>query len=150
MSAEATAAIDIDFGAELAASLDAFAVVKVIDVGVKAGGNLEASAYVGGKRTVSTESGITTINYSESMHIESTLTVPIINLYLGSSDSLISKAGISKDWDVAGKYREEYTLIDKEWVFWSETVQAGTDGKPIEEKPNTYKSGFETDKILAH
>ena len=142
-SVEATAAIDIDFGAELAASLDAFAVVKVIDIGVKVGGDLEASAYVGGNRTVSTASGITTMNYTESMHIKSVLTVPIINLYIGSSDTLIAKANISKDWDVAGKYRKEHTLIDKEWVFWSETVQIGADGKPIEEeKSNTYQTRF--------
>lgn len=46
---KAEAAIDIAFGADLSASLDAFGAIVIMDVGVKAGGELAADAYVDGK-----------------------------------------------------------------------------------------------------
>lgn len=145
VSADATAAIDIEFGAELAASLNAFGTVTIMDVGVKVGGDLEASAYVGGKCEVTMEDGITTRNYTESISVKSKLYVPVINLYVGSSDSLVERVGISKEWNIAGKDNgaESHSLIDKEWVIWSKIVQIGADGKPIGGAlSNTYRTKF--------
>lgn len=132
------AAIEIGFGAELAASLVALGKINIMDVGVKAGGELAADAYVDGKCEVKEADDTTTMTYTESMHVTTNLYAPIASLYIGSEDSLIAKAGISDTWDIIGKSAANtYPLIDEEWVFWNETVTLDKNGNVINTETTT-------------
>ena len=134
---KAEAAIDIAFGADLSASLNALGIV-IMDVGVKAGGELAADAYVDGKCEVKESDDTTTMTYTESMRVTTNLYAPIASLYIGGEDSLIAKAGISDTWDIIGKSTANtYPLIDEEWVFWSETVTLDKNGNVIDTETTT-------------
>lgn len=135
---KAEAAIDIAFGADLSASLDAFGAIVIMDVGVKAGGELAADAYVDGKCEVKESDDTTTMTYTESMHVTTNLYAPIASLYIGGEDSLIAKAGISDTWDIIGKdAANTYPLIDEEWEFWREVVTLDKNGNVIDTETTT-------------
>lgn len=146
---EVQMAVDIDFGAELAASLNAFGAVKIMDAGVKAGGSLEAEAGIIGSCEAVTEEGVTTQTYTESMYITSKLYVPIVSLYVGGEDSLIAKAGISGSWDIMGKDKGAHciTLIEEKWVIWTLQNVIGENGEQVDSSTPTAKP--DTQSILA-
>lgn len=142
-SSQANASVDanmqIDFGAELEATLEALGVVKIVDVGAKAGGCLTASAGVSGLCKVSEENGIAKLTYQESMKIKADLYVPTVNLYAGGSETLVGKLGLSGSWDIMTKEKGalHYSLADYEWVFWEETVLTDSEGNIIESESST-------------
>ena len=149
---EAQMAIDINFGADLSAALNAFGAIDIMDVGVKVGGNLSAEAGVTGKCEVTVEDGTATERYTESMNIEAKLYVPVASIYTGSEDTLIGKLGAKGDWQIVGKDKGAtcYTLIDEEWEFWSLTVVRDENGEIISsvtdtagvDLPHTYTTKF--------
>ena len=145
-SAEAAAemAVEVDFGARLAASLDALGVVKLADVRADLGGTLTADAYVGGTCDVVEDGGVTTLHYKQSMELGADLYVPIISISVGGDDSLIGMIGLSKTWDIMTKDNaQHFELMDYEWVFWEATVTVGEDGEILsaEEKEGDGASG---------
>lgn len=123
-NATVDASIKIDFGAELAATLDALGIVKIVDIGAKAGGELTASAHVSGSCQASEEDGVAKLTYQESLSIKADLYIPTASLYTGGSDTLISSLGLQKTWDILSKENgaKQINIIDYEWVFWEETV----------------------------
>lgn len=132
---QATANVDanlqINFGAELEATLRAGGIVSIIDVGAKVGGEVSASAGVSGACIAAEDNGVATLTYQESLYIKADLYVPFVNLYTGSSSTLIGKLGLHGSWDIMnkGKGAKHYSLADYEWVFWEETVLTdGTEG----------------------
>lgn len=133
-SSEANANIDanieIDFGAELSATLEALGIVKIVDVGAKAGGVLTASAHVSGSCKASEEDGVSKLTYQEALSIKSDLHIPIVNLYAGGSGTLIGDMGLSGSWDIMTKDKGamHISLVDEEWVFWEETVVTDEEG----------------------
>ena len=132
-SSEANATIDanieINFGAELAATLEALGIISIVDVGAKAGGTVTASANISGSCKASEDDGVAKLTYQESLSIQADLYVPTINLYAGGSDTLIGALGLSGSWDIMTKDKGamRINLVDYEWVFWEETVL--TDGE---------------------
>lgn len=104
--AEAQVAVNIDFGTDLAAALNVFGTLKIMDIGVKAGGNLSAGASVTGRCEVTVEDGTTTERYTESMNIEAKLYVPIVSIYTGSEDTVIGSLGAKGSWESSGKTRK--------------------------------------------
>lgn len=128
--ANVDANLEINFGAELCASLDALGIVKIVDAGAKVGGNLSASAGVGGSCEVSEEDGVVKTTYRESLNIHADLYVPLINVYAGGSGTLINKIGLSGNWDIMTKDKgaKHIELCSYEWVFWEETVLTDKDG----------------------
>lgn len=147
------AAIAIDFGADLAASLDAFA-VKIMDVGVKCGGELDADAYVSGKCETSETTETTTLTYTESMNLETKLYAPVLSIYIGGEDSLIEKAGIEGTWDIKTKDHgaKVYDLLDKKWEFWREVVTLDKNGNIINSETTTagpMEQEYDHDRVFA-
>lgn len=138
-NASVEAAIEINFGAELAATLDALGIVKIVDVGAKAGGVLTASAHVSGSCKASEEDGVAKRTYQESMDIKADLYVPTINIYAGGSNTLIGSLGLSGSWDIMTKDKgaKHISIIDEEWVFWEETVLADEDGNILDSESST-------------
>ena len=65
--ADLDAAIQVDFGAQLSAYLKLLG-IKVVNANVKVGGQMLASAYVGGTCEASEENDTMTLNYKESMN----------------------------------------------------------------------------------
>ncbi len=133
-SSQANASVDanmeINFGAELAATLEACGIVEIVDVGAKAGGILTASASVSGSCKTSEENGVSKLTYQESLKIAADLYVPTVNLYAGGSGTLINKLGLSGSWDIITQDKAaHYTLADYEWVFWEETVLTDESGE---------------------
>ena len=133
-STEANATVDanieIDFGAELSATLEALGIVSIVDVGVKAGGVVTASAHVSGSCKVGEEDGVAKLTYQESLSIKADLYVPTVNIYAGGSGTLIGSMGLSGSWDIMTKDKGAWqvNLVDYEWVFWEETVLTDEDG----------------------
>ena len=127
-SSDANAAVDaniqINFGAELAATLEALGIVKIVDVGAKAGGVLTASAQVAGSCKASEDDGAAKLTYQESLSIRADLYVPTVNIYAGGSGTLIGSLGLSGSWDILTKDKGamHIPLVHEEWVFWEETV----------------------------
>lgn len=138
-NASVEAAIEINFGAELAATLDALGIVRIVDVGAKAGGVLTASAHVSGSCKDSEEDGVAKRTYQESMDIKADLYVPTINIYAGGSNTLIGSLGLSGSWDIMTKDKgaKHISIIDEEWVFWEETVLADEDGNILDSESST-------------
>lgn len=137
-NASVDANIEINFGAELAATLEACGIVKIMDVGAKAGGVLSANASVSGFCKASEENGVTKLTYQESLKIVSDLYVPTVNLYVGGSGTLVNKIGLSGSWDIITKENAaHYTLADYEWVFWEETVLIDENGEITASKTET-------------
>lgn len=138
-SADVDANMQVDFGAELAATLEALSIVKIVDVGAKAGGTLTASASVSGACKASEENGVAKLTYQESLKIQAELYVPTVNLYAGGSGTLIAKLGLSGSWDIMTKEKgaKHLTLADYEWVFWEETVLTNEDGDITESEQST-------------
>lgn len=132
-SSEANATIDanieINFGAELAATLEALGIISIVDVGAKAGGTVTASANISGSCKASEDDGVAKLTYQESLSIQADLYVPTINIYAGGSDTLVGALGLSGSWDIMTKDKGamRINLVDYEWVFWEETVL--TDGE---------------------
>lgn len=126
------AALDVDFGADLSASLDAFG-FEIIDAGVKAGGNLTASASISGECQETKEDGEKVRKYQEKLSLNADLYTPIITLYLGGEDTLLAKVGISGSWDIVTKENgaKKISLLDREWVFWEDTVMLDENGEPV-------------------
>lgn len=125
------AVVELDFGADLSASLNAFG-WEIIDAGIKAGGNLEASAGVYGECEETTENETSLLHYKESMKLEANLYAPIITLYAGSEDSLLGQAGISAEWEILTKENAHAVPLGKwEWIFWEETVSLDENGEPV-------------------
>ena len=122
--------LEINFGAELAATLEALSIIKIVDVGVKAGGTVTASASVSGSCKASEENGIAKLTYQEAMKIQANLYVPTVNIYAGGSETLIGDLGLSGSWDIMTKDKGamKINLADYEWVFWEETVLMDADG----------------------
>lgn len=133
-SSEANANIDanleVNFGAELAATLEALSIVSIVDVGAKAGGVLTASAHVSGSCKASEEDGVAKLTYQESLSIQADLYVPTVNIYAGGSDTLIGSLGLSGSWDIMTKDKgaTHFNLVNYEWVFWEETVLTDAEG----------------------
>lgn len=133
-SSEANANVDanleINFGAELAATLEALSIIKIVDVGVKAGGTVTASASISGSCKASEENGTAKLTYQEALKIQADLYVPTVNIYAGGSGTLIGDLGLSGSWDIMtkGKGAMKINLADYEWVFWEETVLTDADG----------------------
>ncbi len=129
-NANVNANIEAKFGAELAATLEALGIVKIVDVGAKAGGVLTASAHVSGSCKASEENGVAKLTYQESLCIKSDLYVPTVNLYAGGSGTLIGKLGLGGSWDIMTKNKGamHINLVNEEWVFWEETVVTDEDG----------------------
>lgn len=146
------AVVELDFGADLSASLNTFG-WEIIDAGIKAGGNVEASAGVYGECEETSENEISVLHYEESMKMESNLYAPIITLYAGDEDSLLGQAGISAQWEILTKENAHAVLLGKwEWVFWEETVPLDENGEPVSSGSvdtsgvvlsNTYTTRFE-------
>lgn len=133
-SATMDVAIAVDFGAKLRASLDALGIVKIMDASVKAGGTLEASAYVGGTCEVHGENNTTTMHYKESMKINADLYVPIVDISAGGSNTLLGSLGLSKTWNIKTKGNaKKFELVNEEWVFWEETITTDGDGNITDE-----------------
>ncbi|MCH5352828.1 MAG: S-layer homology domain-containing protein [Acutalibacter sp.] len=126
------AAMEVDFGADLSASLDAFG-LEIIDIGAKAGGNLTANASISGECNEIIENGSRVQKYQEKMNLQADLYAPIITLYLGGDDTLLGKIGISGNWDIVSKENgaKRFPLISQEWVFWEDTVALNENGEPI-------------------
>lgn len=143
MEAKTEAALNLDFGADLSASLDAIGSVKIMDVGAKVGGELTADAYVGGKCDSEETDGFTTLTYTEAMNIKTSLFAPIASIYVGGPDSLIEQAGISGSWDITsrGKGAKEYELVNEEWTFWTKTVKLDKDGNIVFEEETPLGTG---------
>ena len=138
--AQATAevAINLDFGARLSGTLTAFAVVNIMDVGVDAGGNLEASAVVNGTCDVEEDNGITTLHYKESMDLNADLYVPMVSVYVGRGDTILGALGISKTWQVLTKDQAmHFVLLDHSWVFWEDTVIMDENGEILSTEETT-------------
>lgn len=133
-SSEANATVDanieINFGAELSATLEALGIISIVDVGAKAGGTVTASANVSGSCKASEDDGVAKMTYQESLSIQADLYVPTINLYAGGSDTLIGALGLSGSWDIMTKDKGamHINLVDYEWVFWEETVLTDSEG----------------------
>lgn len=131
-TAEATvdAAIEVNFGADLCATLNALGIIKVIDAGARAGGELTAGAHVGGMCRVSEEDGVVKTTYQQTMNLEADLYAPVVSIYAGGEGTLMSKLGLSKEWDVMTKENgaKHFKLVDYEWVFWEETVISDSEG----------------------
>lgn len=127
-SSEANATVDsnieINFGAELAATLEALGIIRIVDVGAKAGGIVTASAHISGSCKVSEDNGVAKLTYQEAMSIRADLYVPTVSLYVGGSGTLIGSLGLSGNWDILTKDKgaKHIVLVDEEWVFWEETV----------------------------
>ena len=133
-SSEANATVDanieINFGAELAATLEALGIISIVDVGAKAGGTVTASANVSGSCKASEDDGVAKLTYQESLSIRADLYVPTVNIYAGGADTLIGALGLSGSWDIMTKDKGamHINLVDYEWVFWEETVLTDDDG----------------------
>ena len=138
-NANIDAAIEINFGAEVAATLDALGIVKIVDVGAKAGGVLTASAHVSGTCKSSEKDGVAKLTYQESMDIKADLYIPTVNIYAGGSSTLIGKLGLSGSWDIMTKDKgaKHISIIDEEWVFWEETVLIDEDGNILDSESTT-------------
>ena len=136
--ASVDAAIEVNFGADLSATLDALGIVKIVDAGAKAGGVLTADASVSGNCMASEEDGVAKLTYQESLSIHADLYVPTISVYAGGSDTLIGSLGLSKTWDILTKDKgaKHFVLVDYEWVFWEETVLT-EDGEVIDSAVST-------------
>ena len=150
-SAEANVAIQVDFGAQLTASLDAVGVIKIMDASVKAGGQLEASASVGGSCEVSEENGKVKTVYSESMNLQADLYAPIVSFSVGGSGTLISKVGLTKTWNIITKDKaKHWELLHYEWTFWEETVITDEEGEveETEVKDNSDEAGATDEQRL--
>ena len=136
--AETEAAIEMDFGAKLRATLDALSVVKIMDADVSVGGNLTASAYIGGNCEVTEEDGQSQITYKESMNIQADLYLPIIKITCGGSGTLIEAIGLSGNWTVISKDKAaHFELLNYSWVFWEETVTIDKDGNVIDSETSS-------------
>lgn len=120
-TSSAEAAIDVNFGADLSASLDALG-IKIINAGAKAGGELNAKAGVNGSCMAAKEGSQEKLTYQESMYINADLYVPIIDVYTGGN-TLVGKLGLNKTWNIYTKANaKKITLVNEEWVFWTEEV----------------------------
>ena len=130
VSANVDANLEINFGAELAASLEALSIIKIVDVGVKAGGTVTVSASISGSCKASEEGEIAKLTYQEALKIQADLYVPTVNIYAGGSGTLIGDLGLSGSWDIKTKDKGavKINLVDYEWVFWEETVLTDADG----------------------
>lgn len=131
-----SAAIDLEFGAGLAVALDALGAVALIDAGIEVGADYSADASISGNCETSTEGEITTKTYSESLNIEVAAYVPIIKVYAASDETVVGTiVGLFTgedvlEWDIIDKDKaKKEILYDDSWVFWSETVVVGADGK---------------------
>jgi len=129
-NASVEANIEISFGAELSATLEALGIINIVDVGAKAGGLVTASAHVSGSCKASEDDSATKLTYQESLSIQADLYVPTVNLYAGGSDTLIGKLGLSGSWDIMTRDNgaKHINLVNYEWVFWEETVLTDKDG----------------------
>lgn len=129
-NANVDANIEVDFGAELSATLEALGIVDIVDVGAKAGGVLTASAHVSGSCKASEDDGVAKLTYQESLSIQADLYVPTVNLYAGGSGTLVGKMGLSGSWDIMTKDKGamHFNLVNYEWVFWEETVLTDEEG----------------------
>lgn len=140
MEASVDAALEINFGANVSATLDALGIIKIVDAGVKVGGNLSASAHIGGSCKVSEDNGVSKITYQESLSIKADLYVPIVKIYAGGSKkTLIGSLGIGGEYTVLDKSNGAacINIIDEEWVFWEETVLADKDGNVTDSETTT-------------
>lgn len=126
------AALSLDLGADVSASLDAFG-IEIVDAGVKAGTNATASASVIGECKDSKENGEKTRTYQEKISLSVDLYAPIITLYVGGEDTLLKKVGISGEWELVTKDKgaTKRPLFEKEFVFWKETYMFNDDGEPV-------------------
>lgn len=129
-NANVDANLEINFGAELAATLEALSIIKIVDVGVKAGGTVTASASISGSCKTSEENGTAKLTYQEALKIQADLYVPTVNIYAGGSGTLIGDLGLSGSWDIMTKNKGamKINLANYEWVFWEETVLTNADG----------------------
>lgn len=132
-------AIEINFGADISATLNALGVVEIVDAGARAGGTLTAGASVSGMCKVSEENGVTKTTYQESLALKADLYAPIVQLYAGGSDTLIGSLGLSGSWDIMTKDKGAYhfELMNYEWVFWEETVVTDKEGNVTENESVT-------------
>lgn len=122
----AEAALDVNFGADLSASLDALG-VKIINAGVKAGGELNAEAGINGTVKATTEGSQGRLTYQESMYIKAELYAPIVDIYTGG-DTVVGKLGLNKTWHPITKAQaKKWTLVDEDWVFWELEVATEND-----------------------
>lgn len=120
-SSSAEAAIDVNFGADLSASLDALG-IKIINAGAKVGGELNAKAGINGSCMAAKEGNQEKLTYQEAMYINADLYVPIIDVYTGGN-TLVGKLGLNKTWNIYTKANaKKITLVNEDWVFWEEVV----------------------------
>lgn len=131
-----SAAVDLEFGTGLSVSLDALGAVALIDAGIEIGADASAEASISGNCETSTEGKIITKTYTESLNIEAAAYYPIVKVYAATDETITGAiVGLFTDeddlkWDIIGKDEaEKEILYDDSWVFWSETVVVGTDGK---------------------
>lgn len=130
---------DIEFGGDVSAGLAALGLC-IMDAGAKVGGEITASAKVVGSCDQTEAEGTTTLHYKEAMKIESTLYAPIVTLYACSKDSKIYQLSGEKKKDSLGSWElltkengaRAFPLVNKEWVFWEETVTLDEQGNVVQ------------------
>lgn len=133
-SVNVQAAIELDVGAEICASLNAFE-VTIIDLGITAGGNATVNAFVEGKCEVASGKEEEVFTYTEAMNLEGQLYYPIVSFYVGSDDSVLGEIGASGSWDIIDQEKaRRRTFLDEEWVFWTATVTKDSSGTIIDTK----------------
>lgn len=129
LTTNADLAIEINFGADIGATLTALKFIKVADVGVKAGATVEASAHIDGKCSATEDDETITLHYEESMNITASLACPTLTIYTGHETTLLSLL-VKKDWEIFTKSNApvQKELINKTWVIWNRTVTTDKEG----------------------
>lgn len=128
--------IRVDFGANLMASLNVG--VPVIDAGVKIGGEMDASAHVGGSCKATKDGDTERLLYQESLSISADLYYPIMSIQACSSHTLVGMLGLGNTWNIKTRDNARHvSLANFEWVFWEEEVLKELDGTITEGEETT-------------
>lgn len=130
-SAEVVGSIDLSTGFGLEVDLSACSTIKLIEVDLKIGGDLESKGTVTGECIEQTTNGVITRHYTETLELGSSFYIPMITLTVSGPEKVSDILGLEKSWEIVGK--DETVKIDflgLEWLIWEETVQVDSEGVP--------------------
>lgn len=128
---EQEAALDLSTGVGVGISLNVFT-IKVIGTDLKLCGDLEVTGAIVGKCQETTQNDTTQRTYTEALKVTSDFYVPIISVTVSGPEGLSDIFDLEKEFELIGKDKaKKMTILNKEYVFWTMTVELDAEGNII-------------------